>query len=108
MCPGEEHPHTKPLEFRIKSAGFKTKPFSALQNSKKDFVCEGSSAGHTKRTFKGFVDLKTRFSDSVHLGEHFSRFGKKPIFLECTYRDSFCFLPKSIQFFNGIRNLKCL
>ena len=38
------------------------------------------------RTFKVFVDLKTRFLDSTHLGEHFGRFAKIPFFLECTTR----------------------
>ncbi len=44
----------KPLEFCIKR--FCTKGF--------EFLPRG-------RTFKGFVGLKTRFLDFVHLGEHF-------------------------------------
>ena len=45
----------------VKVSLFLTKPFSTVRNLKIGLAGEGSSGGHTGRTFKGFVHLKTRF-----------------------------------------------
>jgi hypothetical protein len=66
---------------------FSYETFFAVLNFKKGLVGEGSSRGHTGRTFKGFADFLILFLRLWMLLDIYGTFFKgsvKYLFLECT------------------------
>ena len=60
---------------------FTCETFFKFRRAEKSFICEGSSRVSRRRIFKGFVHLKTSFSDFVHLAKHFWGSVKHLLFL---------------------------